>query len=981
MANDKGDENKEGNDGPDVISAGERIPHDSAMNWEFLSELSHSRLLEVARKAATERGIDESKITELEKYLKLLTAYGNLLEKAVFQGQKTDAEARDELNRTPMIPELKELLVELGLVEQVLKGDWEVSRISEIWKSAGIVSYRKMENLHEEFLRHYYGDEVIDREIKSGKPLVHLEIGCGSGIILEGAFGNKNWRRIGYADKILYSLKDQLKSLIKPEHEENEALVNFVGLVATLASRAIFYLKNSDIDLNPQMKTLLKMSENPNIIIYVLKDLKHYFPILSEMKELVVDEEFLTEAVKDIDSDCQKLIQDYSNDPESFLAKYFIDDIFREPESSGIVEAEILEEIGKLEKEIEEDQSLQIGTEDRDSIMSAKKLKIHDLRNQLADSKRGAINFASRLAIYPRKIVLGQFKDFGSIFPNEQFIDMATGFRSLSHDSAEGYGEFLNEVATRLKPGGFIEDDGVRESYTREFRVKTLIDLQKTLGPDYKISLLVEENGKEPLTSFIEKAININGERHFFSDYAKDRLFTGGNKKLVAPEEFDILFPILSIKDEIVRRVRDLFEEATDGDRKKAVMYFRGIRSNIDDWLEENEMPKWRLGGNDPGIMIPSGGLSDEEYEMIIDKIKDIPIIQERLIRARHGEPPMRFEHVIGPFKEDESKITRASELPKANSIPTLKSIEGRALCKRFRRNLQEITRLTKKPPLNLVEFPGCFTNDAMKELLAEFLGDRENITEFLKVHTVDLSRSEKKYPETKEGEMWVIGGSRDSVLEGRGKRFSSWVKKILDRIKNGEAVSCFGNGLGGQLIARGAGLYLVRRNGEFGVVPAVTSQSNLWHGNKEGEDVKEGQAIAIPVVRTAFVVATDEKLRDKNIEVLISGASGDFGPSSMANPDNKNPLMISVYGGKAIGSMGSIELRALSREQDAERLAAGQSNFEHYSELSINKGYMPTGNEFNENGARDSGAFMFLHLLNKQAEVLLENLKAKMAE
>lgn len=71
-------------------------------------------------------------------------------------------------------------------------------------------------------------------------------------------------------------------------------------------------------------------------------------------------------------------------------------------------------------------------------------------------------------------------------------FNLVTSVKGTSHLDGEEYLSLITKACKRLRAGGMLIDDGIRRSYTLELRWDEVHRLEKTLGDEYRVSIIQE---------------------------------------------------------------------------------------------------------------------------------------------------------------------------------------------------------------------------------------------------------------------------------------------------------------------------------------------------------------------------------------------------------------------------------------------------------------------------------------------------------
>ncbi len=355
----------------------------------------------------------------------------------------------------------------LGLAEASIIGDWKVNRDHEVGDMLGTIPLPEVLKL---VLCFYLESGLLKdtNPIQDGK-LVYFDGGCGNGALIEWLrrntdtkpFDQENLRlidfygHIGFADRILYDLKELLRSLINPHLTEGErkAVDEFIEIVCTLVLQHAFFYKQSG---NIAPKAIGKLAKDPNQIKTIFKDLTKFIPKILNLDSIRADGEFIGDRQFTVSHECRTLLETYfypkgQQDGTDFMKRYFVPDF-------------------------------------------------------------ETINLAEKIPINFHNVILGRFETIDNQIPIEPLWNIASFCRATSHLPNEEYAKFMEKACRYSKPGGLIIDDGIVESQTRYLRLQEILDIQATLGTEFafwiikdktshRISLLIQrglQNSQKP---------------------------------------------------------------------------------------------------------------------------------------------------------------------------------------------------------------------------------------------------------------------------------------------------------------------------------------------------------------------------------------------------------------------------------------------------------------------------------------------------
>lgn len=448
---------------------------------------------------------------------------------------------------------IKKSLCEKRRAELLVEGDWLINRPpDEISKKTGLITQQKQELFLLKFLEKH-------NQLEKDEKLVHFHPGCGNGSILKTLRKNSHlfeekpvssyFEQIGLSDKFYYTLPDLFHSFLNPEFQENPIVSEFIEILSILILRRVHFDKrfNSQKEDEKTQKTT-NLPYEINNLRYILKNLTTYFPRIGRISELNKDGEFIGSAgKKPISEECQKFLR-------------------------------------------------QLNSEEKTTQLW-ETLFDKDFFNPHEKSEKDLYNLEKKATFYTDGVIIGKFQNINEILkknPKEKcsFINLVNIHRASSHLDNCDYKKFIKDLSYTLSPGGYIEDDGFRESYTREERISELVALQKELGDEFRIELICDVKGTK--TMMLQRAIldQETGEKIFFSKEDKNNLLFKGNFT-VPIKEAPVQFNKSYFKSLIIRMLKSYFiDEKTNKERIKRISKKIGKDPQLVYW---NEVIKGRL--------------------------------------------------------------------------------------------------------------------------------------------------------------------------------------------------------------------------------------------------------------------------------------------------------------------------------------------------------------------------------------------------
>ncbi|MBI2639129.1 hypothetical protein HYW83_06095 [Candidatus Peregrinibacteria bacterium] len=790
---------------------------------------------------------------------------------------------------------IKALYLKLGIAEMLTQGDWSVNREDEISEGFGVASLAQAEAILLRFHRRN-GQLATTAPIREGK-LVHLHAGCGTGVMLErlrrdrtDPFGNGRrlidyFTEIGYADRIYYTLEDLMTTFLKDEYKKDGAVHELIHIICTLLLRRLHYSKEFNNDPSKLLQRLCLLQMDPNYIRSILLGLPGYLPNLIGLKKIKADGEFIRDTDMDISPECRALIQ-------SLFAG----------EKKGA-------------------ESSKSGAE------FVKKYFTPEFWDPIKKPKEQPTDLAQHITIWPHHVILGKFEEFGQLVEEKPLLDMVNCFRASSHLEDAAYETLMESFCRRLKPGGIILDDGMRESYTRYERIEIWQRLQQKLGPQYRVEVICSAAG--PRSILVQRCIaGEDGSFAFFNAAEKAELLRSGCSG-VPIDEYATSWPERVLRSQIMGELRRILIDSTlitgdsEADRalkiRRGRFEFQGVHREVDDLLERSIFgtDQWRnASAGEVGAplweacRLNAVGLVNSEIKKVRNRVRAMEggaILLNNDPEFSTETFPLRGKDGEGIHKKRRIPV---NELPRNSRIPRLVDLQDEQ--RNLVATLEEICERTGgQPPLTLVEFGDCFTNPLMRGALEQLLGG-EAAKRLMTVKNVRLRSGE--YPSFPDTGVVILGGSLDDTYDPRGMAFTEeCAVPLVKRIQNGNTLRAVGVCFGHQALLEAYGkvnglpFKTVRGALEFGAFPVrfADSHASLKH--------LQGQTCTLAMTHSGYVLVPGYETVD-DVKPLAFPCSGFSKPGKGAIDSSLPPVAFSFANGKIITSQFHPEVQLADR-------------------------------------------------------------------
>lgn len=789
------------------------------------------------------------------------------------------AERQAMIQSSPSQRDIRASLLKLGIAEMMVQGDYRVDRTSEeIPPHMGVQNFSDIEVSIMRFLASH--GQISEDPPARERRLMHLDLGCGNmkaGFdrrhAQQNPFGKKDKRiidymeQIGFADRFYYSLADIFRSSVKEEYVNDPVFQEFITLISTLISHKMYFGREFEKNPDEETKLLIAAIRNPNLLRVVLSDLEKYLPKLSTMQDLGVDNEFVNDARITLSPGVKALIREYTGEDEDdedtvkyygspqkrFLEKYFKPHIYKVPATHELAIYRTNLELQQIEEKLDE-------LKDDDSDYGINKIALKServrLKIDLRDLKRGyPESLGKHVNIHPHNVVLGDFSEFDTVMPKGGTFAFIHSYRALSHAEDNDYEAVTYQAAQRLIPGGIMLEDGRRESYTRYERFNALLRLQSLLGDDYKISIITRDGQNEAqfATTLIERAIEVDGEKVFFSDSNRHNLLLQGHRlcDLKTAMELD---PSYIFRNLVLGKVREVFLDVpmsgfTIPKRRGVItplrMRFRDLHPQIDAELAkifEGEQPsiEWpevkSVLSKRPDDFLPAAFEEAAQAAFLaISKIIDDIGAQVRIHLIGAVPEKSGFNPIVIPARRDPKfsserapninspRHFQLANLSRNLNVPTLQdSPELQEMRDRLVANLIKLRELNKgKSPIQCLELLGV-TSPILVEELTRIVGDPELIS------TIKINRGQKLKTTLDDfgNSIFIIGGSSEQTIRQHFDFTTDVVTPLLAGIMKGSNNTVIGIDSGSQALIqalsdlKNAMVFLLDGALEFGPVP-----------------------------------------------------------------------------------------------------------------------------------------------------------------
>jgi len=213
------------------------------------------------------------------------------------------------------------------------------------------------------------------------------------------------------------------------------------------------------------------------------------------------------------------------------------------------------------------------------------------------------------LDIRDLNVLFGNFRDLNQekLLGNVgQIFTFTPIIKSSSHLGDYDYTVAVNEIITRLVPGGGFIDDGVLESYTWHYRIDELRQIQAHLGPEYRFYLI--GNGERPYSVIIQRGRHNpnNVDNPYVFDTNELNNLMPPNFRLVRLENFERAWSDVAYMNHITRELKSKYYDhlkngiihttlRVEGTQTWKNAGFEPIYKKVKEAFEEFRMnPRWK---------------------------------------------------------------------------------------------------------------------------------------------------------------------------------------------------------------------------------------------------------------------------------------------------------------------------------------------------------------------------------------------------
>jgi len=783
------------------------------------------------------------------------------------------------------------------------KNDWQVDRdMDAINEETGLDDF-KLVFMYLNFIRDYREDEIIVLHPGPGDGKYMSEFYINS--LLKSSEKSSNYgiennakeydkeldkiNHIGIADKYYFDLKDFIsKKILKDEYLDNPLMNDFVILLFNILINGMNDYMDGDMPEIKKYKLLVDLERDLNNLKEILLHLNEY--ISPDMEKYRDGAEFHNEKETFINEDLKHLLVEINDNSQLFARKYFKEEVF---------------------------------------------LEDHDLHNDIPLYAKDAI-----IPMY--------FQEFKQIMPEIPIFDISFPARSTSHLTDDDWLGMIEESLIRLKEGGFLREDGIRESYTRYARVmelKDLLDYGKTIEgrfvdvrfkdknfrddrfKDIKVSLVIDDEYNIK-SSLIQKGLKFKGphggiENVFFDRQNLNNCSNGMKIVLLdelineSPEAWFKCQFLKDIKERIV--INNTNYETISRDRDLFRYLNHKLKSEFKSLFESD---KWREAKE---LLDTDSKLFIKRANELMDEIRNIDRIKRKL----------------EPIEDRKQRFLNASQLPIADgvlpilAIPSKDSLprdinswrkinvistpdnqeisdftEKKEIIEKINKNFLELREIYQKEPINLWEFSDCFTNPSMVYFLEQVFGS--NYEQIVRKTSIDLER--KGISNLVDEGVVIIGGSTYDVYDDYGKAFLDKVmKKQIAKIRDSNDIRMMGICFGHQLIWQALGYNVKKGALEFGHFPVRFIEDF----GKKFTGLSDNNLYSLFFSRSGYVDIprdTDPELKRKDI--MKAYTYGDnYKPGRFLSA-----IITSLFDDKIITSQAHLEV-AITRENQRRAL------------------------------------------------------------
>lgn len=404
---------------------------------------------------------------------------------------------------------------------------------------------------------------------------------------------------------------------------------------------------------------------------------------------------------------------------------------------------------------------------------------------------RGDVDLNTHSQFFVHGVISANFTDMAKIFPK----DFACAFRASRSDSHEENEEFARDIEDSLpllRPGGVINTEGLRHSFTRIRRfseIAAIFERRPELREEYQAQVEMDSETGEVIELFIQR----KGPEGYFSD--EDKKAEYRDSAVFVTLESVMANPYWQIIDETRRKIYQL----ADGNELVFKQINDQLEKRLDDLFVQKAMKRWMEMYNiDPSsedaldqlrmlmrfpftealrtVALASIRGSDVDARMvtredvasirtdfadIVSKILMSDRVQVKLPAVEgvgleaYGKDEI---HVFARRDSPESPINRHFHRP-ATELPDNKEFRSTAVRKALESKnsalsstLADLRGDLGHPPILFIKFTDCDVGELMEEKLRALFGD--NFRRFVEVLPVAFTND----PDDRENGL-LIGG------------------------------------------------------------------------------------------------------------------------------------------------------------------------------------------------------------------------------
>lgn len=109
--------------------------------------------------------------------------------------------------------------------------------------------------------------------------------------------------------------------------------------------------------------------------------------------------------------------------------------------------------------------------------------------NSYLDQEKMAGDLYEAIDAHPAGLVIGDFSKLKKLKPGQ--VDLVLAVRSTVYEEGVEYRQYLDNIYLSLKNEGVVLDESIRENFGRDYRLDDLFNLQKRLGPEAKVYVVI----------------------------------------------------------------------------------------------------------------------------------------------------------------------------------------------------------------------------------------------------------------------------------------------------------------------------------------------------------------------------------------------------------------------------------------------------------------------------------------------------------